>query len=92
MKRYLTGVDAETEYVKAEAKAVYIISDSGDYGEVRGCQTGMKPSLAELVEQSGVIVFSDDFAWTVAAGPDYFDRVCFTYKEWVDDDEQLEEP
>ncbi|HKO48742.1 MAG TPA: hypothetical protein VJV79_13515 [Polyangiaceae bacterium] len=86
MSFYLTNAEAEAEYVAANATRVYVIDDSGKYGEARECDGG-KPELSEFVEKRGVIISPEEFDWTVAVGPEYYDRVCFTRREWVDDDD-----
>lgn len=85
MNFYLTGAEAEAEYLSAIATRVYIIDDSGRFGEVRDCDGGNKPDLGEFLEERGVIISPEGFDWTAALGPEYYDRVCFARREWVDD-------
>jgi hypothetical protein len=92
MSRYLAGAAAESEYTSARAVAVYVIDEDRSHGELRDCPSGQKPVLSEFVEKRAALIFPDDFAWTVAIGPDVWDRVAFTYREWVDQDADQEGP
>lgn len=93
MLKYLTGAAAAAEYASAEASGVYVIDDDGGCGEFRQCPHGQKPPLVEFVEKTSVIIFPTDFAWSAAVGSEYWDRIAFTYREWVDDADSLpEEP
>src|SRR4051812_13248916 len=85
MVKYLKGVEAEVEYALVRAPSVYVLSDDGERVELRQCEGGEMPTIAEFVEKYGVLIFPPDFAWTLAVGADYSDRVTFAYREWVDD-------
>lgn len=80
VRRYLTGVAAEQEYAMVSSGAVYLVDDEG-----LGEQHDQKPKLEMYIEERGVLIFPETYEWTIAVGPDYFDRVCFTYCDWVDD-------
>ena len=86
MMKYLQGPAAEAEYASAKAETVYVIDEEGRYGELRDCPDGRKPALSEFIERRGVLIFPEDFAWSVAIGPDYWDHVTFAYREWADDE------
>jgi hypothetical protein len=86
MLKYLTGAPAQAEYANAAATSVYVVDEDGERAELRD----EKPPLTEFIEKRGVVIFPPDFAWAAAVGPDYFDPVCFTYREWVDDDKALD--
>lgn len=89
MLKYLCGAKAEDEYGMQEATSFYLLEDDGRSGQMFEDVTE-KPSLSKYAEQREVIIFPPTYDWTVAVGPDYFDRICFTYREWVDDDDAVE--
>jgi hypothetical protein len=55
------------------------------------CQEDEKPMLSDFVEKQSVLVFPVDFAWTAVTGAEQWDRVCFTYREWVDEVDSVDE-
>jgi hypothetical protein len=83
VRRLLTGATAEEEYAKAQGAPVYVVADDGRAAEVYDKKPELPPGDAGV----GVLIFPENFAWTLGTGSEYWDRVCFMYREWVDDDE-----
>ncbi len=88
--KYLTGAAAEMEYRNAKAHNLLVIDEQEQQGELYDCRDGDKPLITDFAERRGVLIVPDDFSWTATTGPDYGDRVCFTYEEWVDDADSSE--
>jgi hypothetical protein len=82
---YLTGAAAEAEYGDAKAEDVLVLDEHDHRGDLYDCRGRDKPPITEFAERRGGLIFPDDLSWTVTTGPDVGDRVCFTYREWVDD-------
>lgn len=84
MGNYLTGVQAEQAYLTVHVDTVFVIGCDVLFGKLCDCRES-RPRLADFGDEGNVLIFPEDFAWTLGLGKEVWDRVAFTRREWVDD-------